>query len=553
VRGELDWIVMKALEKDRNRRYETASGLAADLRRYLDDEPVLACPPSAGYRLRKFARRNKAILTMASLAALALLGIGAAGLFAHRNRLAEEQRRTAQKAHEEQLLSVKWQNSLEKALMAAMSGDLSGAEKGIDEAELLGASTGQVRMLRGQVALHQGDVNSAIRHLEQAVQLVPHSVAAHAMLTMAYYHNGQTLRMQEMKQELKTLTPNSAEDFLFKGQVETLTLPADAARMQSLDEAVRRRDSVIARVVRAKARADRALFFTDPRDAEAALEDAHIARGMLPDNPFVLSQSVYANLVAGVIYEHLARQGDAKRAVEQARRDVENLGRFSLPIARQSCFWYFEYVGSEQQAYEMSRQGTELRLVPVLYRRGDLKQALEAAERAVVHGYPLGRVERGFILAELPDGPARARATFQEAMNLPDDSRFYRMDAPLLLFLLGKKEEATHASLKVNDKEAQSPFGNDSWYHKCRDYNCGLVSADELLKAAEISRLMQCEAHFLIALHDLADRDRAGARAHFWKCADTRAFIYWDWIWARAFLKRMDEDPTWPPWIPLKR
>ena len=47
VRGELDWIVMKALEKDRNRRYETANGLAADLRRYLDDEPVQACPPSA--------------------------------------------------------------------------------------------------------------------------------------------------------------------------------------------------------------------------------------------------------------------------------------------------------------------------------------------------------------------------------------------------------------------------------------------------------------------------------------------------------------------------
>src|SRR5207244_4209757 len=59
VRGELDWIVMKCLEKDRNRRYETASGFAGDVQRYLADEPVLACPPSAGYRLRKFARRNK--------------------------------------------------------------------------------------------------------------------------------------------------------------------------------------------------------------------------------------------------------------------------------------------------------------------------------------------------------------------------------------------------------------------------------------------------------------------------------------------------------------
>jgi eukaryotic-like serine/threonine-protein kinase len=62
VRGELDWIVMKALEKDRNRRYETANGFAADVQRYLDDETVQACPPSAWYRFRKFARRNKAVL-----------------------------------------------------------------------------------------------------------------------------------------------------------------------------------------------------------------------------------------------------------------------------------------------------------------------------------------------------------------------------------------------------------------------------------------------------------------------------------------------------------
>jgi serine/threonine protein kinase len=56
VRGELDWIVMKALEKDRSRRYESANGFAADVQRYLADEAVQACPPSVGYRLRKFAR-----------------------------------------------------------------------------------------------------------------------------------------------------------------------------------------------------------------------------------------------------------------------------------------------------------------------------------------------------------------------------------------------------------------------------------------------------------------------------------------------------------------
>src|SRR5262249_51828816 len=73
LRGELDWIVMKALEKDRNRRYETANSLAEDVRRYLADEAVQACPPSAGYRLRKFARRNKRALVMAGVLLSGLL------------------------------------------------------------------------------------------------------------------------------------------------------------------------------------------------------------------------------------------------------------------------------------------------------------------------------------------------------------------------------------------------------------------------------------------------------------------------------------------------
>jgi WD40 repeat protein/serine/threonine protein kinase/tetratricopeptide (TPR) repeat protein len=73
VRGELDWIVMKSLEKDRNRRYETANGLALDVTRYLQDEPVQACPPSAAYRFRKFARRNMAALATAFAGALAVL------------------------------------------------------------------------------------------------------------------------------------------------------------------------------------------------------------------------------------------------------------------------------------------------------------------------------------------------------------------------------------------------------------------------------------------------------------------------------------------------
>jgi tetratricopeptide (TPR) repeat protein/serine/threonine protein kinase len=90
-RGELDWIVMKALEKDRNRRYESASAFAADVQRYLHDEPVLACPPSVGYRFKKFARRNKAALATVALVIFFIVLLGGVVGWGVRDRAAREQ------------------------------------------------------------------------------------------------------------------------------------------------------------------------------------------------------------------------------------------------------------------------------------------------------------------------------------------------------------------------------------------------------------------------------------------------------------------------------
>src|SRR5262249_28590666 len=71
--GDLDWIVMKCLEKNRNRRYETANGLAADIQGHLNNELVLARPPSAGYRFQKFVRRNKVQFGAAAFAVASLI------------------------------------------------------------------------------------------------------------------------------------------------------------------------------------------------------------------------------------------------------------------------------------------------------------------------------------------------------------------------------------------------------------------------------------------------------------------------------------------------
>jgi WD40 repeat protein/serine/threonine protein kinase len=96
LHGELDWIVMKAMEKQRARRYESASALGGDVERYLQDQPVQACPPSGMYRFRKFARRHKAALASAAVVLLAVL-TAVAGL-ALSTYLVTRQQRTTSKA-----------------------------------------------------------------------------------------------------------------------------------------------------------------------------------------------------------------------------------------------------------------------------------------------------------------------------------------------------------------------------------------------------------------------------------------------------------------------
>jgi len=91
LRGDLDWIVMKALDKDPNRRYETANGLGLDIGRHLNSEPVTACPPSTAYRLRKFAGKNKGLIASLATVGLVLISASVVSLWqAYRATHAEE-------------------------------------------------------------------------------------------------------------------------------------------------------------------------------------------------------------------------------------------------------------------------------------------------------------------------------------------------------------------------------------------------------------------------------------------------------------------------------
>jgi hypothetical protein len=273
---------------------------------------------------------------------------------------------------------------------------------------------------------------------------------------------------------------------------------------------------------------------------------------MLPGNPVVLARSVHAHLVAALVLQTHGQAGRSRAALDQAGRDARELESFpSVPQALLARFHYFDYVGDEPAAFAVSRQKIEFRHAVMLYHRRAFRKALAAADRSLKRGYGMARVERGFILLELPNGNRRAREAYRDAAAGAEVG-LVRLYAPMILLLLGRRAEAVEASLKVRCNPALVPPWYQGWYHRHLDYLCGRIGEDELLKAAGSNRPKRCEAHFVIGLRHLSAGDRAGARVHFQKCAATRMFIYWDYMWARALLKRLEEDRTWPPWIPVR-
>jgi tetratricopeptide (TPR) repeat protein len=115
VRGEPEWIVMKALEKDRERRYETVNALAMDLQRYLADEPVQAGPPSLLYRLRKFAWRNRTALAFAGSVLVLVVSLGVGAGWVVRDQAAREQEQTHDRQVREAALDAEVSRALDDA------------------------------------------------------------------------------------------------------------------------------------------------------------------------------------------------------------------------------------------------------------------------------------------------------------------------------------------------------------------------------------------------------------------------------------------------------
>jgi len=184
LRGDLDWIVMKCLEKDRSRRYETASALAQEIERYLNNDPVLAGPPTLGYRLRKFAMRNRAaVFAAAGIAAAMIIGLTVSIIgfvsAVHSRDVADDQRRIAQasarKAEavnrflQEMLASADPRNSLKRDISVRAALDLAVAKLDAGSLDQQPDVVAAVRLTIGRTYAELAQFDAAINQVDAAV------------------------------------------------------------------------------------------------------------------------------------------------------------------------------------------------------------------------------------------------------------------------------------------------------------------------------------------------------------------------------------------------
>jgi serine/threonine protein kinase len=468
-----------------------------------------------------------------------------AELAAERDRLAAEEARQAERC----------QNAIDKALTAAMGGDLGVAEQATVEAERAGASTGQVQLLRGQIALHRGQSLDARRQLEEAVRLLPGSVAARGMLASAYASDGRWDWYAKTIRDMKELTPSTPEDFLFMGSAEAWLEPRRG--LQTIKQAFDRRPMLgIALLLRAEVRALVAQDTDDLEEAEGAVLDARYAKELLRNNPAALRVSLGAHLAKAGVHEHRDEPDLRGAELELAGRDADALKPFTaLPEAVVYRWLYFREMGKEGEVLDELRLASQqpdsvdvaFCYALTLYRRGqggDLEEALRVLEkkRATYNDRLLPVVYAEHDYPNKHCWPTRA-------LQAAEEGQVRTVLGWEVLYLLGKKEDMVEVSQKLQKEPDRFYSLRREPILRCLRYTAGDLSADDLIRGAKGSRWDQCLAHYYVALTKLAEGDRKGAREHFDKVVKTRAFAWAQYDGGWVFQARLANDPTWPPWI----
>jgi serine/threonine protein kinase/tetratricopeptide (TPR) repeat protein len=548
---DLETICLKAMEKDPDRRYQTAGAMGDDLRRHVHRFAISARRAGPLERLRKWVRRHPGLAAGVGAALVATVVAGFFALHAWHDRL---DRIAAEVKARQEKLEEKQQQAVRDILM----GDVTGAEQAIREAADLGAPEEWVQWRRGQIASHSGDWDEAVQLLQPAIAKMPDNLAANWLLAAAYRLSGHDERSAQVARRIDSLPPSAEEEYLYRGVATMPYTPVES--LELFDKAVAARRSVVAFGLRAVCLSRLAFNQTDLRLIKDAMDDATAAKRIRKDNLTALGQSVIVHYTAAILYGQSKRTKESAEAMRIALEDAEALKGFpDIPVAVNVRGMFLAYVGRNAEAISwfeecmkhkrLSRKST-YRYAWLLYERGEADKAFQAMEQ--FSPSPKDRdPSRVVFVAELPDGgPERARKVCDDMAEERATAGLFSQ--PSLLFFLGQKPAALH--MLDQSKPERGPKDGNTLYDNVVAYWGRPSAATEkvLLDFASHSKASLAHAHFQIGMRLLADGDRVDARRHFQACMALQYPLFMGYLESRALLARMNQDPAWPPWIPRK-
>lgn len=561
---DLETICLKAMEKDPDRRYQTAGAMADDLRRYVARFAILARRVGPLGRVKRWARRNPALA--AAVAGAVGLGLAAGGLAYrnHMNELArqedvkrlEAEQKKQEEEHKAELLEQQKRAAMEKAVLACRLENTAEAKAAILEAKQLGCSPGQIDLLEGQLELCVGNVDRAVGQLEEAAKLLPDSVAAWAMLAVAFNKSGKNGDSVRALAEATRLTATTAEDFLFRAYAESFLDPDRA--MATMDVAVSMRSTPLTQLCRCEVARYHLMMFPDVERAKQAMDDIRALKRLIPANAFLHSISVSVHLSCLRTFEEFRLPDLRQAAFEEGMKDVRAIERLpdsgSAGIAR----WLFLDGTRQAEAGIESFRAFILRT-----------NAIDSREYAGAYFVRIGKSDETrkllapcagitgldfyqvLALADLGERPAANKLLDQiRSRKLSDWDLF---NSQLLLRFLDRKEEAVAAARAFLGEPAKFPPVRQEPFRHALRYCAGQTSADELVRLMNGHRGDLCNAHLCVGLTALADGDRTLATAHFDLCVKTGVYEFWPYQMALIMLARMNADQHWPGWIAAKK
>ncbi len=364
LRGDLDWIVMKALEKDRRRRYETANGLAMDIHRYLASEPVIARPPSRIYRFQKLVRRNKILFAAGAAVAVALIvGLGVSTRLyllerlAFQRAVAAEQQAELERAKETQLRQLaEAREKITQANVMVNDEDYGGADELVSqvkfsqptvEGAVVFRALGEYHALRSQWP----DASDRFKTLLQIDQLDGWDVCTLDYLRCgpALLEQGDTNGYEQFRQAAVARFTSGSYPFADRIIKISLLLPADKAFMKSLDPLV----EITSQSMATNAEVTNDVFLAAWRSASLALleyRSGHYARAAdlcqqcLSYPEYIAPRTAMAHTILALANQHLGKTQAARSELAQARQIIDNKFKNELDRGTPIQGFWFDWV-----------------------------------------------------------------------------------------------------------------------------------------------------------------------------------------------------------------